>query len=246
MKVCVKDIVFNEGLCKICVPLVASTIQEVQEEVEMLSWDTVDVVEWRLDCLDETVSIDEICALAKEIGNDYPLLATFRTAYEGGKRSISSQEYLQLYKQLIDRKVVDMIDVEYQRDDVVQQLVQYAHQNGVKVVLSYHNFEQTPLEKDMFMHLRSMQKLQADICKIAVMPKTEEDVLTIMQTAIHWKKQATQPYILLSMSSLGTITRIAAQWLGSCMTFGKGMQESAPGQLSKEQLKEVLLWLNHK
>ena len=243
MKLTIKDVVFNEGLPKICVPIVGKTKEEIYEELEQLSWDTVDVVEWRMDMCED---LTEVVEIARSISDEYPLLATFRTIFEGGKQTITSQEYVQLYKKLIDYKVVDMIDVEYQRDDVVNELVSYAHNHGVSVVLSYHNFHQTPLEKDLFMHLRSMQKLNADICKIAVMPKSEEDVITVLQTATHWKKQATQPYILLSMGTLGTMTRMCAECMGCCMTFGKGVQESAPGQLSKEQLKEALLWLHHK
>lgn len=243
MKLTVKDVTFNEGLCKICVPLVGSTKEEIYEELQHLSWDTVDVVEWRMDMCNDLLDAVEI---AKNISEDYPLLATFRTTFEGGKQVITNQEYVQLYKTLIDNKVVDMIDVEYQREEVVNELINYAHIHGVYVVLSYHNFNQTPLEKDFFMHLRTMQKLGGDICKIAVMPKSEEDVITVLQTSIHWKKQAIQPYIIVSMSPLGTITRLCAELMGCCMTFGKGVQESAPGQLSKEQLKEALLWLHHK
>lgn len=244
MKITVKDVTFNEGLPKVCVPIVGKTEKEIYEEIAQLSWDTVDVVEWRLDCIEEELPFQAMYNLAKMISDEYPLLVTFRTSFEGGKRSISYEEYAQLYKKLIDTKVVDMIDVEYRREEVVQELIDYAHKRDVKVVLSYHNFNQTPQEKEMFMQLRTMQKLGGDICKIAVMPKSDEDVITILQTAIHWKKQAIQPYVLLSMGTFGMITRISAEFMGNCMTFAKGMQESAPGQLAKEQVKEALLWLH--
>ena len=239
----VKDLIFNEGLPKICVPLVGKNKQEILEELEQLSWDSVDLVEWRMDmCEDLSESIE----IARTISNDYPLLATFRTIFEGGKQTISNHEYVQLYKKLIDYKVVDMIDVEYQRDDVVKELVNYAHNHGVCVVLSYHNFQQTPLEKDIFAHMRNMQKLNADICKIAVMPKTEEDVIAFLQTAIHLKKQMTTPYVLVSMGKLGMITRMCCDLMGSCMTFGKVAQASAPGQIAVDQLKEILMVLHQK
>ena len=103
MKLTVKDVTFNEGLCKICVPIVGSTKEEIYEEIEQLSWDTVDVVEWRMDMCE---NLDDAVEIAKMISEEYPLLATFRTKYEGGKQTITGQEYVQLYKTLIAAKAL--------------------------------------------------------------------------------------------------------------------------------------------
>ena len=242
-KLVVKDIVFNEGLPKICVPLVGKTKEELYEELDQLSWDSVDIIEWRMDMCDDLQHAVEI---ARKLSSEYPLLATFRTTFEGGTKEFSLKEYVQLYKSLIDHQVVDMIDVEYQREEVVKELVEYAHSHDVKVVLSYHNFNDTPQEKEIFAHMRNMQKLNSDICKIAVMPKNEEDVINVLQTSIHLKKQIDIPYILLSMGKLGMITRACVDFMGCCMTFGKAIQSSASGQIAHEQLKEILMVLHQK
>lgn len=245
-KVVVKDITFGEGMPKICVPLVGKNKSEIIEELEQVSWDSVDLLEWRLDHFENLDNWEEVLSIADMISSEYPLLVTFRTVFEGGNRPITNEQYVALYKKLIDAQVVDMIDIEYQLSDVVKPLIAYAHEHGVYVVLSYHNFDQTPCEELLLQHLQNMQRLQGDICKIAVMPNEKMDVLEVMHTAITWKGQAQTPYLVLSMDAIGMITRIAAEFMGCCMTFGKGLQQSAPGQLSKEQLQEALMWLHQK
>ena len=64
-----------------------------------------------------------------------------------------------------------MIDVELMSGNVlVCQMVDIAHQNHVKVLMSYHDFEQTPKIQEMKQYLENMEILGADLCKIAVMP----------------------------------------------------------------------------
>lgn len=48
---------------------------------------------------------------------------------------------------------------------LVYQLVEIAHQNGVKVIMSNHDFEKTPTSDEMMNRLEKMEVLGADIAE---------------------------------------------------------------------------------
>lgn len=73
------------------------------------------------------------------------------------------------------------MDVEaFTGDEVVRDIIESAHESGVVVVASNHDFEKTPEKDEIVRRLRKMQELGADIPKIAVMPQSRKDVLTLL------------------------------------------------------------------
>lgn len=101
-----------------------------------------------------------------------PLLFTFRSAKEGGEQAISTEAYIALNRAAIDSGLVDMIDLElFTGDDQVKETVAYAHAHDVKVVMSNHDFHKTPEAEEIIARLRKMQSFDADIPKIALMPR---------------------------------------------------------------------------
>jgi len=86
-----------------------------------------------------------------------------------------------------------------------------------------------------------MQALGADICKIAVMPRSAADVLTLLDaTRIMHEEYADRPLITMSMGGLGVVSRIAGQVFGSAATFGMVGTASAPGQVDASELRALL------
>lgn len=115
------------------------------------------------------------------------------------------------------------------------------HACGVKVIGSNHDFDKTPAKSDIVFRLRKMQDMEADIPKIAVMPKSRKDVLTLLAATEEMAScYADRPIITMSMSGLGSISRISCEVFGSCLTFGSGSKASAPGQIGAEELYQVL------
>ena len=86
----------------------------------------------------------------------------------------------------------------------------------------------------------------ADIPKIAVMPKEEQDVADLMEAArIMKEKYCRRPFIALSMGELGAKTRVCGGSFGSAVTFAGGgkaarMETSAPGQMEAKKLKAYI------
>jgi 3-dehydroquinate dehydratase-1 len=89
--------------------------------------------------------------------------------------------------------------------------------------------------------MRKMQDMGADIAKIAVMPNSSVDVLTLlMATAEMSEEYADRPLITISMSQRGVISRLTGELFGSAATFGSVDRTSAPGQIPVEQLAALM------
>ncbi|PLN41405.1 type I 3-dehydroquinate dehydratase, partial [Klebsiella pneumoniae] len=138
--------------------------------------------------------------------------------------------------------LVDVIDIELFNDEAqIRSLVDDAHAAGVKVIMSNHDFHKTPAQEDIIYRLRRMQDLGADLPKIAVMPQSPQDVLTLLAATLTMKeKYATRPLITMSMGKSGGVSRVTGRLFGSAMTFGTVGQASAPGQIAIAKLREVM------
>ena len=123
----------------------------------------------------------------------------------------------------------------------IKNILKTVHEHGVYVILSNHDFQKTPEKDEIIRRLRSMQELGGDVCKIAVMPNSRMDVLTLMEATLEMKeKWADRPLITMSMSGEGSISRLAGEFFGSALTFGTVGKASAPGQIPAPELKEGL------
>lgn len=241
----IKEIEIGSGAPKIIVPVVGKTEIELLDEVRFLQSIDFDILEWRVDHFNLVDDIDVVKDVAKKITQllpNKPILFTFRTANEGGVKPWPLTSYINLNKEMARSGLVDLIDVEvFIGDEHVIDIINVAHQHQVFVVASNHDFQKTPSKSDIIYRLRKMQDLGADIPKIAVMPQTTDDVLTLLSATTEMnEKYATRPIITMSMAGLGAISRVAGTTFGSSMTFGAAKNASAPGQLDVKELRYIL------
>lgn len=241
----IKGIRIGEGAPKIIVPIVGKTKEAIIEKANSFRDIKIDVVEWRVDFFDEVFNtasvLDTLKALRNTIPN-IPILFTFRTKKEGGEKEITMEAYTALNKAVAESGDADLVDVEiFSGDDVVRENIDNIHKSGVYVVGSNHDFFKTPDKDDIIYRLRKMQDMGADIPKIAVMPKSTADVLTLLAaTNDMFTKYADRPIITMSMGPAGVISRLSCEVFGSSMTFGAVGQVSAPGQIPVEELAAAL------
>ncbi|MBM7571027.1 type I 3-dehydroquinate dehydratase [Aquibacillus albus] len=241
----VKDVVIGEGIPKICVPLVGETREQLVEEAIQLLEHDIDVVEWRVDFLNQADDLDTVKQVLQDIRRvlrDTPLLFTFRTIKEGGERAISDAYYVQLNQAMIKTGLIDLIDIElFKEEQDVKDLIQLAKSHHVFTIVSNHDFEKTPSKDEMVTRLRRAQSLGADLPKLAVMPTSKSDVLTLLDATLTMKEQyANRPIITMSMAGTGAISRLAGEIFGSALTFGTVKKASAPGQVPIADLRKVL------
>lgn len=241
----VRNIKIGEGIPKICVPMVGKIKEELLKEARDLEGLKFDIVEWRVDFYEHVTDINkvkEVLSQIRSILKDTPILFTFRSKKEGGEKEISLKYYLELNCEIAKTKEVDLIDVElFICDEFVKEIVQTAHKNNVKIVMSNHDFFKTPSKEEIVNRLSKMRELNADLPKIAVMPQSEGDVLTLLCATNEMKeKYPDTPIITMSMSGKGLISRLAGEIFGSALTFGAAKKASAPGQINVEDLYSVL------
>lgn len=241
----VKNIVIGEGLPKICVPIVGETIEQIIEEAAHIKTIHADIAEWRADFFQDVEDIEKVkMALEKmaDILTSIPIIFTFRSAKEGGEKDISLDYYAELNNAIIETGLADIVDVElFSGEDIVKEVVRAAHAHHVFVIISNHDFEKTPAKEEIIKRLRKAQDLGGDLPKMAVMPKSSADVLTLLDASLTMHDQyADRPIITMSMAGKGVISRVSGGIFGSSITFGAAKKASAPGQVAISELRQTI------
>ena len=242
----IRETEIGTGIPKIIVPIVGKTQQEILSDAKSIVKIGAELIEWRADFYedvrDEQKLKETVHVLRLIIGN-IPLIFTIRTDAEGGKIQISGSDYADLLKFVAGIGDVDIIDVELFKEGIkVDQLVQDLHTLDAYVIMSNHDFHKTPAKGEIIKRLKKMQELDADLPKIAVMPNSSADVLTLLSATEEMAtKYADRPLVTMSMGGLGSISRLSGEIFGSSMTFGSAGKSSAPGQISVSELKQSLL-----
>lgn len=241
----VGNLEIGTGMPKICAPIMGSSKMEILEQAREIKKAAPDLVEFRGDAFDgilEREKVKDVLSGVFDILEEIPLLFTFRSAAEGGSRSVSTNDYVNLNRMVSEMEEVKLIDVEVYMDQPrMRALIEAIHENGKAVVGSHHRFDRTPPRSEMLLILRTLERSGADLVKLAVMPHTEGDVKNLIQTT----NEATCDYlscpaITMSMGNVGLVSRLGGEVFGSCITFGCVGRASAPGQIPVDELRHQL------
>lgn len=246
----IKQKQFGAGTPLVCVPLVGKNEEALFEQADAIvaasKNASIDVVEFRGDFFEGLGDEARLKACIQTLRtklSDQILLFTIRSAKEGGEQLAFTEPTLeQINAFVITNQLADIVDVElYSGDDSVSNLVGLAKANGVRIIMSNHDFHATPSEEDIVSRLCRMQELGADIAKIAVMPQSKKDVLTLLSATERMNSEyAKVPLVTISMGGLGAISRVAGEIFGSAMTFATVAHASAPGQVPAAELQTLL------
>ena len=124
----IRNVKIGEGIPKICVPIVGETREDILKSAKRVETSGADLAEWRVDWYESVFCVSKVESIAgelREILKDIPLLFTFRTAREGGKKAIDLKHYVELNERIIKTKAVDFIDIElFAGDSVVQKMIE--------------------------------------------------------------------------------------------------------------------------
>ena len=244
-QVTVNNIVFGGPMPLICLPLVAKDRAALLQQAAELTQLRPDLLEWRIDGYDLvediSASLEALNALKAAMGST-PLIFTCRIHAEGGLRKMSQETRLKLITAAIESGGVEIVDVEMRNEPAfIEKVKKTAQACGTRLILSYHNFDDTPDEAFIHDKLVSAQDMGADIAKLAVMPKDYADVLTLLGATLKARTGVVKvPIITMSMGPEGGVTRVAGGLFGSDLTFAIGKESSAPGQIPIGDLKQAM------
>ena len=263
------------GLPAVAVSLTGPSLAHARAQARSAIGAGADVLELRVDLLEETGALTaapmdtaaarvlECLRGVGEVANGAdadagaPLLLTCRTAAEGGRAQLDDAAYGALLRSVLDgladwapERRPAAIDVEVQRGCLPQVCAQ-AHELGIDVVASFHDFEATPADEVLEEVLARMAREGADLAKIAVWPTGADDVARLLGVCARATADAGEgaglgvPVAAMSMGALGAVSRVAPAF-GSALTFAvvpdeQGQaQASAPGQMLIQDVRRCL------
>lgn len=241
----VKNLNIGDLPVKTIVPITAKTAEQAIVQAQVIASNpNADVAEFRIDLLEFSADTKNVIALGQqlnEILKEKPLIATIRTHNEGGKMTVTDQDYEKIYREYLKKPFMQLLDIEMFRDaGSVAKLTKLAHDKKVLVIMSNHDFAKTPDQQDIENRLLKQDQMGADILKIAVMPTSTQDVFTLMNATLAVSQKSQKPLLTMSMGQLGTISRVATANMGGSLSFGMIGEASAPGQIDVTQLKQLL------
>lgn len=165
--------------------------------------------------------------------NGLPLIATVRSKTEGGKKSLTDRQRKEIFQHIIP--LVDAVDIELSSKNIIKDIVGSAKKHNKKIIVSYHNFKETPCDRKLNKIIKDSKKTGADIVKLATMANKMQDVLRLANLTLKHKN-----LITLSMGETAKISRIIFPIFGSLITYGTVGSSTAPGQMPLNILKTEL------
>ncbi len=240
----IKGKVFGTGRPVVCVPVVEAEKESIIEKIRTLTEKKVEMIEWRVDMFREAADakqVKEILTRIKPMLSDTVFLFTFRTRNQGGCSDLEEKKILYLNELAAKSGCVDIVDLEFFEATKPQKEIRRFQKMGVRILASHHDFEETPQDGILKILMDQMQAGGADLAKLAVMPKSAEDVLRLLHVTLACRKRFPQfPVVTIAMGAFGVISRLCGEAFGSCITFGADGKASAPGQIDAETLSNIL------
>lgn len=206
-------------------------VLEAARQAEALA----DVIEIRLDSIPQP----EITPFVKEISR--PLLFTNRPLWEGGLYEGDEGARIGLLLDAISAGAA-YVDIEMKTAfDLRQEVIGRAGEQQTRVIVSWHNFDETPAADTLEEIFNEQYASGAGIGKIVTMATTSEDVLRVLSLQL-LAAEKDFPLIAFCMGRAGMISRLATLELGGYMTYAApdSGRATAPGQLQVSTLRKLL------
>jgi 3-dehydroquinate dehydratase type I len=199
------------------------------------------ILELRVDQVNN-VNLEELMS-----GKQCKILVTNRRRDEGGGFSGTERERVELLKEAVALGA-DYVDVEVRTGDALIEELSVKignHHARTKWIISHHEFSGTPSLRALRRRLDECRSTGANIIKIVTYAHTMEDNLRVLGL-IPYARRKGQEIIAFCMGEMGRISRVMAPLFGSYFSYAsleKGT-ESAPGQLTVEEMKGISRILN--
>ena len=229
----------------ICAPLVARDLAALSAEAVRVAARQPDLIEWRVDFFAPIADVEQVLAGAAAVrraAGEIPLIFTRRSIREGGETiALDEEQVVTLQQAVCASGLIDVLDCELGCAAAhFARSAEAAHRHGVKLIGSFHDFQRTPSAAEIVAKLGEAAAAGADIAKVAVMPRTLDDVLTLLGATLQGAREVELPLITMSMGRYGVLTRMFGWMFGSSVSFAVGDRASAPGQLPIDELRRVL------
>ena len=130
------------------------------------------------------------------------------------------------------------VDIEVESsDDFKNGVIETAKSKGCKIIVSYHDYNKTPLMSELEEIIKWCFDSRCDIAKICCYANSSEECARLLSLYSYGRS-----IISIGMGDIGKITRIASLLLGAPFTYASidDRKKTAPGQIDSKKLKEIL------
>lgn len=235
----------GQAIPAIITPLVGRTLGDIVRELAVILPKRPDMLEWRADFfrdLRDRRAVVDVATAIKSAAPETPLIFTRRAAQEGGQPvGMEESAVLDIYAAVCGSRAIDFADYELAHDRANRLFLRaVSGRSGVGLILSYHNFRETPAAEDLIATCVDAEAFGADIAKVAVMPQRPSDVDVLLDATAAAHARTRIPLITMSMGTLGVRSRTHGWQYGSAATFAVGLATSAPGQMAIEELRREI------
>ncbi len=210
--------------------IIASIKSDFKNSLQKAKKKGADAVEIRIDLYDGDAISD-----VKKTDFELPVIATNRPKWEGGKFNGGEKDRIGILEEI--SQYVDAIDIEFKMKNS-RQIADKLKNEGVTIILSYHNFKETPSKKKMENIIKDSLEI-GDIAKLAVKAETHNDTLDVLEVT-----SKNKGVCMIAMGEKGSYSRFLGPVLGSSMTYAGLEEKTAPGQLTIQETKRGISLFN--
>jgi 3-dehydroquinate dehydratase / shikimate dehydrogenase len=221
-------------MSRICVPVCARGIDEMRDAVERAA-EVADIIELRLDCLDDVDVASRVVDHARTLGR--PLILTLRSAKQGGHSSVDYDRRRRFWSSLKPLATDCYLDLEHDLVRAFSSAKAFAA-DWNQVICSHHDFDGVPADLERI--YEAMAGTPAGTIKIAVQANDATDCIPIFKL-LERAQRENRELIAIAMGPAGMMTRVLGPSRGSFLTYGSLDVENAtaPGQLTARELQDV-------
>ncbi|WP_328301489.1 type I 3-dehydroquinate dehydratase [Streptomyces sp. NBC_00435] len=219
------------------IPLVAVSFDDSETEPRAHAAKAagVDVAELRVDRYTRTGTAHVLAQV--DAFKVLPVLATIRSAHEGGEWKGTEAERLELFRALAPQ--VQAVDIELSSGEILADVIEAAHRHDTVAIVSYHNFDFTPGTEELQAVIDDAKSAGADVVKVSTMVRSESDVRRLASLLLRTGAEDTR-LIVIAMGAAGAVSRVFFPALGSRITYSFFGASSAPGQLDFPETFDLL------
>lgn len=214
---------------KICIPITATTTDSASIDITE-AYSMADIIELRIDYIND-IDNQKLGLLMQKC--NLPIIVTCRPSSLNGKFKGPEQQRLELLRTAIKLNA-HYVDIESESDkDTINELLK--NKNGTRIIISHHDFKQTPEITELNKIYNNIKTLNPDLIKIVTKANSLNDNFKIFELLNNKNN-----LISLCMGLKGQISRVLAPKYGSRITYAalEKNKESAPGQLTIKELNE--------
>tara|TARA_Y100001949_G_scaffold166113_1_gene162460 strand:+ start:342 stop:1010 length:669 start_codon:yes stop_codon:yes gene_type:complete len=216
---------------KTCVSIAEKTPKKIKQTL-IKALKKSDYAEIRFDFLSPNLVPDTLQLIKKDFRK---CVATLRPISEGGKFSGDEKNRVAIIK-LISEYNPFLLDVEFNTLIKNKNLKNYLKNVETDILVSWHNFRQTPNISTLKKKLLQMKKFSNNI-KIVTMAKSIYDASTILSLY----NNNDVKLIAFSMGNYGRISRLLCLLLGSPYTYTSLGKPIAAGQFNVDEIKSIFM-----